>query len=62
MNVRLVDGEQFQEVDSFRYLGPQVTVDGAYEKDVYIKILNEWYQAQGALKFMCRQYPVTSTE
>ena len=38
-----------EEVDCFKYLGPQVTADGGCERDVVHK-MNEDYRAWGALK------------
>ena len=48
MQVRL-NGESLEEVDCFKYLGPQVAADGIYEKDVLHRT-NEGYRAWGALK------------
>ena len=45
----ILNGEQLEEVDCFKYLGSQVAADGGYERDV-VHRMNEGYRAWGALK------------
>ena len=45
----ILNGESFEEVDCFKYLGPQVAADGGYERDV-VHRMNEGYRASGVLK------------
>ena len=48
MHARL-NGEQFEDVDCFKYLGSQVSVDGGCEMDV-VQRINAGYRAWGMLK------------
>ena len=48
MNV-ILNGEPFEEVDCFKYLGSQVEADGGCEMDV-VHRMNEGYRAWGELK------------
>ena len=43
----LLNGEPFEEVDCFKYLGSQVAADGGCER---VHRMNEGYRAWGALK------------
>ena len=45
----IINGEPFEEVDCFKYLGSQVVADGGRERDV-VHRMNEEYRAWGALK------------
>ena len=45
----ILNGEPFEEVDCFKYLGSQVAADGGCERDV-VHRTNEGYRAWGALK------------
>ena len=45
----ILNGEPLEEVDCFKYLGPQVAADGGCEMDV-VHRMNEGYRAWGALK------------
>ena len=45
----ILNGEQLEEVECFKYLGSQVAADGRCERDVVHRI-NEGYRAWGALK------------
>ena len=45
----IVNGEQLEEVDCFKYLWAQVAADGGCERDV-VHRMNEGYRARGALK------------
>ena len=45
----VLSSEPLEEVDCFKYLGPQVAADGGCERDVVHRI-NEGYRAWGALK------------
>ena len=45
----ILNGEPLEEVDCFKYLGPQVAADGGCERDV-VHRMNEGYRAWGALK------------
>ena len=45
----ILNGEPFEEVDCFNYLGSQVATDGGCERDV-VHRMNEGYRAWGALK------------
>ena len=45
----ILNGEQIEEVDFFKYLGSQVATDGGCERDVAHR-MNEGYRAWGALK------------
>ena len=45
----ILDGEPFEEVDCFNYLGSQVAADGGCEKDV-VHRMNVGYRECGALK------------
>ena len=45
----ILNGEQLEEVDCFKYLGSQVAADGGCERDV-VHRMNEGYSACGALK------------
>ena len=44
----ILNGEQLEEVDCFKYLGSRVGADGECERDVVHK-MNEEYRAWGAL-------------
>ena len=44
-----LNSEPFEEVDCFKYLGPQVAADGECERDV-VQRMNEGYRAWGVLK------------
>ena len=48
MNVRL-NGDQLEEVECFKYLGPQVAADGGCESNV-VHRMNEGFKAWGAMK------------
>ena len=45
----ILNGEPFEEVDCFKYLGSQVAADGGCERDV-VHRMNEGYGVWGALK------------
>ena len=45
----ILNSEPLEEVDCFKYLGPQVAVDGGCKRDV-VHRMNDWYRAWGALK------------
>ena len=45
----ILNGEPLEEVDCFKYLGPQVAADGGCERDVLHR-MNEGYRAWGELK------------
>ena len=45
----ILNGEQLEEVDCFKYLGSQGAADEGCETDV-VHGMNEWYKAWGALK------------
>ena len=45
----ILNGKPLKEVDCFKYLGPQVAVDGGCERDV-VHRMNEGHRAWGALK------------
>ena len=45
----ILNGEQLEEVDCFKYLGSQVAADGGCERDV-VHRMNEGYRAWGARK------------
>ena len=45
----ILNGEPFEEVDCFKYLGSQVAADGGCERDV-VRRMNEGYRAWGSLK------------
>ena len=45
----ILNGEQLEEVNCFKYLGSQVAADGGCERDV-VHRMNEGYRAGGALK------------
>ena len=45
----ILKGEPLEEVDCFKFLGPQVAADGGCERDV-VHRMNERYRAWGALK------------
>ena len=45
----ILNGEQLEEVDCFKYLGSQVVAAGGCERDVLHR-MNEGYRAWGALK------------
>ena len=45
----ILNGEQLEEVDCFKYLGSQVAADGGCERDV-VHRMNEGCRAWGALK------------
>ena len=45
----ILNGEPFEEVNCFKYLGSQVAADGGCERDV-VQRMNEGYRAWGALK------------
>ena len=47
----ILNGEQLEEVNCFKYLGSQVAADGGCERDVGHR-MNEWYRAWVALKNM----------
>ena len=40
----ILNGEPFEEVDCFKYLGSQVAADGGYERDV-VRRMNEEHRA-----------------
>ena len=42
----ILNGEPFEEVDWFKYMGSQVVVDGGCERDM-VHRMNEWYKAWG---------------
>ena len=45
----ILNGEQFEEVDCFEYLGSQVAADGGCASDV-VHRMNDGYRAWGVLK------------
>ena len=45
----ILNGEPLEEVDCFKYLGPQVAADAVCERDVVHRMI-EGYRAWGALK------------
>ena len=45
----ILNGEPFEELDCFKYLGWQVAADGRCERDV-VHRMNEGHRAWGALK------------
>ena len=45
----ILKGEPLEEVDCFKYLGPQVAADGGFESDV-VHRMNKGCRAWGALK------------
>ena len=45
----ILNGEPFEEVDCFKYLGLQVAADGGCERDV-VHRMNEGSRVWGALK------------
>ena len=45
----ILNGEQLEEVDCFKYLGSQVAADGGCERDV-VHRMREGYRACRALK------------
>ena len=45
----ILNGEPFEKVDCFKYLGSQVAANGGCERDV-VHRMNEGYRAWGALK------------
>ena len=45
----ILNGESFEEVNCFKYLGSQVAADGGCERDV-VHRMNEGYKAWGVLK------------
>ena len=44
----ILNSEQLEEVDCFKYLGSQVAVDGGCERDL-VHRMNEGYRAWGVL-------------
>ena len=44
----ILNGEPLEEVDCFKYLGPQVTADGGCERNVVHRV-NEGFRTWGAL-------------
>ena len=49
----ILNGEPFEEVDCFKYLGSKVAADGGCERDV-VHRMNEGYRAWGVLKSVLR--------
>ena len=45
----ILNGEQLDEVDCFKYWGSHVAADGGCQREV-VHITNGWYRAWGALK------------
>ena len=45
----ILNGEPLEELDCFKYLGPQGAADGGCERDV-VHRMNEGYRAWGALR------------
>ena len=45
----ILNGEPLEEVDCFKYQGPQVAADGGCERDV-VHRMNEGYRAWGVAK------------